>query len=235
MRFFDLLVFASVSFIWALNLIVSRLLFANFAIAPIFYAAMRFALVAVMLAPLLRPLPRPFTRVVAIGLLMGAMHFGLMFLSLSAASAASVSIVLQLSIPITAILSVILLKEHIGIVRSCGIATAFTGVAIAMWPADAQPPSFGLIFALLSAASIALGSILLKRHGPIRPLRLQAWVALVSFPLLAVYSALTELDRWGPSLSAGWPFWAGITFSTIIVTICAHTLYFSVLQRYPRV
>lgn len=67
----------------------------------------------------------------------------------------------------------------------------------------------------------------------IRPLRLQAWVALVSFPLLAVYSALTELDRWGPSLSAGWPFWAGITFSTIIVTICAHTLYFSVLQRYP--
>ncbi|MDB5535596.1 MAG: hypothetical protein JWQ65_471 [Devosia sp.] len=233
MRFRDFLIFAGVCLIWAANLVVSRALFSMYAIAPIFYAAARFAMVAVILSPLLRPLPKPLLPVIVIGALMGAFHFGLMFLALNAASTTSVSIVLQLSIPLTAILSVLILGEQVGWRRSAGIALAFTGVMIVMWEPSGQSITFGLIFAFASAASLALGSILLKRYGPIRPLRLQAWVALASFPPLTAYSLLAEHHQIETSLAAGWPFWAGLVFSAFVVTIIAHTLYFGVLQRYP--
>ncbi|MDB5506285.1 MAG: hypothetical protein JWR75_923 [Devosia sp.] len=233
MRLRDFLIFAGVCLAWAANLVVSRVLFTRFGIAPISYAGARFLLVAIILAPLLRPLPWPLFPVLLIGALMGAFHFGLMFLALNAAPAASVSIVLQLSIPITAILSVLILAERVSWQRVAGIGLAFGGVMVVMWEPDGQAVTLGLLFAFASAASIALGSILLKRYGPIRPLRLQAWVALASFPPLLAYSLLAEHGQWQSSLAAGWPFWAGLAFSVVIVTIVAHTAYFHVLQRYP--
>lgn len=233
MRPLDLLTFAGVCLIWALNLIVSRVLFTSFGIAPIFYASIRFALVALLLAALLRPLPRPVLPVLGIGILIGALHFGLMFIALSTAPAAGVSIVLQLSIPITAVLSMVILSEKIEGRRGFGIALAFIGVIIVMWQPDVGTLSLGLVFAFLSAAAISLGSVLIKRYGPIHPLRLQAWVGLASFLPLAVYSAVAEQDQVGTALAAGWPFWAGLAFSVLVVTLLAHTLYFGLLQRYP--
>ena len=233
MRLRDFLIFAGVCFIWAANLVVSRALFTMFGIAPVFYAAARFALVALILAPLLRPLPRPTMPVLIIGALLGALHFGLMFMALNAASTASVSIVLQLSIPLTAILSMPILGETIGWRRAAGIALALFGVILVMWEPEGQSITIGLFYAFASAASLALGSILLKRYGPIRPLRMQAWVALASFPPLLVFSLLAEHAQWQGGVDAGWPFWAGLAFSVVIVTIVAHTAYFRVLQRYP--
>jgi O-acetylserine/cysteine efflux transporter len=161
------------------------------------------------------------------------MHFGLMFLALNAASTASVSIVLQLSIPLTAILSVLILDERVSWRRAAGIALAFSGVIIVMWEPEGQSTTIGLLFAFASAAALALGSILLKRYGPIRPLRMQAWVALASFPPLTGISLFAEHGQWQGGIDAGWPFWAGLAFSVAIVTIVAHTAYFRVLQRYP--
>jgi drug/metabolite transporter (DMT)-like permease len=233
MRPLDLLTFAGVCLVWALNLIVSRVLFTQFAISPIFYAAIRFALVALLLAPLLRPLPRPLLPLLGIGLLLGACHFGLMFIALSTASAAGVSIVLQLSIPITAVLSMVILSEKIGRMRGIGIVLAFIGVIIVMWQPDAGTLSIGLVFAFLSAAAIALGSVLVKRYGPIHPLRLQGWVGVASFLPLTAYSVVAEHNQWDTAIAAGWPFWAGLAFSVAVVTIFAHTLYFGLLQKYP--
>jgi len=233
MRFFDFLLFAGVCFIWAVNIVVSRVLFTDFGVPPIFYAAVRFALVALVLAPLLHPLPKPFLPLLLVGMLMGACHFGFMFLALQSSPSSSVSVVLQLSIPETALLSVVLLNERIGLIRAGGIAIALCGVLMVMWNQGDQAIGLGLIFAFVSSLALSLGSISLKRYGPIHPMRIQAWVALASFPPLAAYSWLAEDNPAQASFSAGWPFWAGWVFSAFLVTIVAHTLYFSVLQRYP--
>ena len=228
----DFLTFAGVCLVWALNLIVSRFLFTTYNIAPIFYAALRFLIVALSLLPLLRPLPRPLLPVIGIGFLMGAAHFGLMFIALDLAPTSSVSIVLQLSIPATALLSVLLLGEAVRPLRIVGIAVALGGVVTVMWEPGAGL-GIGLIFAVASATALALGSVLLKRYGPIHPLRMQAWVAVASAPPLLLFAGVAENGQWQASMAVGWPFWLGVLFSAFIVTILAHTLYFGVLQHYP--
>ncbi len=233
MRPLDLLLYAAVCLIWALNLIVSRVLFSEFAVAPIFYAAARFLIVAAILSPLLRPLPRPLLPILGIGFLMGACHFGLMFLGLSHATSSSVSIVLQTAIPITALLSVLLLGERVGLMRGAGIALALGGVILVMWDGEGASVSLGLLFAFVSAIAISLGQVLLKRYGAIKPLTMQAWTAFVSAPPMLAYSLLAEATPVTASLSAGWPFFAGLAFSVVAVTLLATTLYLGILQRYP--
>ncbi|MGV3491196.1 MAG: DMT family transporter [Devosia sp.] len=234
MRPLDLLLFAFVCFIWALNLIVSRVLFAEFGVPPIFYAGARFLIVAAILIPLLRPLPKPLLPILGIGFLMGAVHFGLMFLGLANASSSAVSIVLQMSIPVTAVLSVLLLGERVGLVRGLGIALALGGVIFVMWDGESVGVSIGLLYAFISAAAIALGSVLLKQQGArIKPLTMQGWTATVSCVPMLAYSLLVEPAPIETSIAAGWPFFAGLAFSVLGVTLLATTLYLGLLQRYP--
>ena len=234
MRPLDLLLYAAVCLIWALNLIVSRVLFSEFGVTPIFYAAARFLIVAAILSPLLRPLPKPLFPIIGIGFLMGCCHFGLMFLGLSQATSSSVSIVLQAAIPMTALLSVLLLGEHIGLSRGIGIALALGGVILVMWNGDGAVISIGLIFAFVSALAISLGQVLLKRHGNgIRPLTMQGWTAVVSALRMLAYWLLVEPAPVAASLDAGLPFFAGLAFSVVLVTLVATTTYLGLLQRYP--
>ena len=233
MRPLDLLLYAAVCLIWALNLIFSRVLFSEFGVTPIFYAAARFLLVALILVPLLRPLPRPLAPILLVGFLMGAGHFGLMFLGLSQASSSGVSIVLQAAIPMTALLSVLVLGERVGVSRGLGIALALCGVIVVMWNGDGAAISIGLLFAFASAVTISVGQVLLKRYGAIKPLTMQAWTAIVSAPPMLAYTFLAETAPLAASLDAGWPFFAGLAFSVVAVTLVATTTYLRLLQRYP--
>jgi O-acetylserine/cysteine efflux transporter len=234
MRPLDLLLYAAVCLIWALNLIVSRLLFDQFDIPPIFYAAARFLIVAIVLAPLLRPLPRPLLPILVIGFLMGCCHFGLMFLGLSQATSSSVSIVLQAAIPMTALLSVLMLGERIGPARGFGIALGLGGVVLVIWDGDGATLSFGLILALLSALAVSVGQVMLKGLGTsIKPLTMQGWTAAISGVPMLAYSLLVEPDPVSISFSAGLPFFAGLAFSVVAVTLLATTAYLGLLQRYP--
>jgi len=233
MRPLDLALYAFVCLIWALNLIVSRFLFSEFGVPPIFYAAARFLIVSIVLFRLFRPLPQPLAPILLIGFLMGSIHFGLMFLGLANAPSSTVSIVLQMAIPSTAVLSVLLLGEKIGVVRGLGIALALGGVVFVMWDGTGIGLSIGALYAFVSAVAIALASVLLKRQKGIKPLTMQGWTALVSFPPLMAYSLIAEGSPIETSVAVGWPFLAGLAFSVVLVTLMATTMYLGLLQRYP--
>lgn len=233
MRIRDFLLLMGVCLIWALNVIVGKIILTRFGVPPFFYAAIRFIGVALLLAPLLRPLPEKLGRVLLIGLLLGAGHFGLLFVGLTAATPSSAAIVLQLGIPLTAVLSILFLGERILPLRGVGIATAFVGVVIVIWNPQEAEASLGLVAVVGSAASMAIGSILLKRLGSIRPLRLQAWVALSSVAPLMGISGIAEHGQAAASFAGGTAFIGATLFSILIVTVVAHTAYFGLLQRYP--
>lgn len=233
MRPIDIVVFTCTCFVWALNLVLSRILFSAYGVSPILYAAIRFAIVAALLSPLLFPAPPRVWRIMGIGLLMGAGHFGLMFLALTSVPSGSVAVVLQTATPITAALSFFLLSESITPRMFVGIGIAFAGVLIVMWEPNTNLVQPGLLLALASAASLALGSVLLKRISGLAPFRFQAWAALASFGPLLAFSWLAEAPRWADTIAVGWPFWAGLGFSALVVTMISHTIYIRILQRYP--
>ncbi|NSY10182.1 DMT family transporter [Agrobacterium tumefaciens] len=142
MRYRDFLLLMGVCFIWALNVIVGKVMLSDYAVPPFYDAAIRFFGVAIVLSPLLRPVPQ---RVLQVVLLVGANLFRFLFLGLSAASALSAAIVLQLGIPLTAMLSVLFLGEQISAMRMAGIVGALSGVITVMWNPGNMAASIGLV------------------------------------------------------------------------------------------
>ena len=130
LRDFGLL--ALVCLIWATNNIVSKYVVSHLGTPPLFYAALRFAVVSLATLPWLLPMPRPRWRLVAVAMLMGGGNFAQVFIGLKFATPSSVAVVSQLGVPITTLLSVVMLGETIHWRRALGIALTLAGVLAVM-------------------------------------------------------------------------------------------------------
>src|SRR5215470_13420720 len=98
-----------VCLVWASNNIVSKFAVSHLGAPPLFYAAVRFAVVALATLPWLFPAPKPLWRVIAVALLMGGGNFALLFVGLKTSTPSAVAVVSQLGVPITTLLSVLML------------------------------------------------------------------------------------------------------------------------------
>nr|WP_295658784.1 EamA family transporter [Polymorphobacter sp.] len=232
MRPRDFLLLVAVCLTWGLSNVLSKIVVGQWHIPPLFFAALRFAMVAVVTLPWLRPVPRPFWRIVAVGLLMGAGNFALLFIGLQTATPSASAVVIQLGVPFTTLLSVVILGERIHWRRGLGIGLTLAGVILVVWNPHGMAMSTGLWFIVACAAAGSLGAILMKQMENVAPLRFQAWVALVSFAPLAVGSALFEHGQVAQAVAAGWPFALTMLFSAYVVSLVAHTTYYGLIARY---
>jgi len=230
LRDFALLVL--ICLVWASNNIISKIVVAQWGIPPVFYATIRFAIVAACTIPWLLPAPRPLWRIIAVALLMGGCNFALMFMGLKTASPSAAAIVLQLGVPITTLLSVVMLGEHIHWRRGIGIAMTLAGALVVMWHPEGLTLSTGLLLIAAATAAGSLGAVMMKQIEGVKPLRFQAWVGFCSvWPLLAL-TLLTEDSQWTAVSQIGWPFWAAVIFSALVVSVLIHTAYYALIIRY---
>ncbi len=240
----DLLLINVVGLIWGFNFVVTKWVLAGwgpngagpdaFAGAPpLFFAAIRFVIVAVLFAPFLRPLPREWGRVALISAAFGIVHFGLMYWGLQRATPSAAAVAIQLAAPLTVMLSVVALNERVSLRRGIGIAMAFVGVAAIAYQPDAFSVSFGLILVAGAALAIAVGSILVKQlEDPPGPIRMQAWVAVWSAGPMMAASALTETGQGAALATGGWGLWAAIAYVTLAAAMFGHGAYYYLLRRY---
>lgn len=229
-RHFALLVLMCL--VWAINNLVSKHVISGMDVPPLFYAAARFAILTVVLIPFLAPAPRPIWRLVITALLMGGGNFGLMFVGLQTSTPSSVAVVFQLGLPMTTLLSVLMLGERITPWRGLGIALSFAGVLMVIWDPAGLTVSTGLLLVALATFMSSLGAVMTKQIEGLRPLTFQAWVGLSSLFPLAALSAWLEPGQIDLALEAGWPFVAALLFSAFIVSLGAHTSYVMLLQKY---
>ncbi len=232
MRPRDFLILVAVCLTWGLSNVVSKIVVGHWQVPPLFFAAVRFALVVAVTWPWLQPMPRPHARIVAVGLLMGGGNFALLFLGLQTTTPSAAAVVVQLSVPFTTLLSVVMLGERIHWRRGLGIALTLAGVLLVVSNPQGIAMSAGLWFIVACAAAGSLGAILMKQMENVAPLRFQAWVALVSFLPLAAASALLEHGQGAAALAAGWPFVLALLFSAWVVSLLAHTAYYGLIARY---
>ena len=231
MKLRDFLLLVLVCVLWAGNNIISKLVITHLHVPPLFFTAVRFAIVSVVTLPWLLPMPRPRWRILTVGLTMGAGSFGLMFVALTWASPSEAAIVVQSSVPMTTLLSVWLLNERIRWRRGLGIALALVGVLIVVW----QPGfklSAGMGFLLASAFCGSLGAVLMKQMGAIAPLQFQAWVGLTGLALLAPLSLWIEPQGFQAAHEAGWLFVIAALWAALVTSVFAHTAYYFLISRY---
>jgi drug/metabolite transporter (DMT)-like permease len=228
----DFGVLVLICLVWAGNNIISKIVVAHWGVPPLFYASVRFALVALATLPWLLPAPRPTWRIIVVALLMGAGNFALLFMGFKTASPSAASVIIQLGVPFTTILSVFMLGERIRWKRGVGIALTLAGAVTVMWSPHGLQLSAGLWLIAAAALTGSLGAVMMKQIEGVRPLQFQAWVGFCSLWPLALLSALTEPGGAQAALHAGVPFVAAVLFSALVVSVVGHTAYYGLIQRY---
>ncbi|MGK2910581.1 MAG: DMT family transporter [Sphingobium sp.] len=237
MTFRDSLLVIGVCLAWAINTVIS-----SFAIAPggltaqglppLFFAALRFAVVALFAAWWLTPMPPQPLRMYAVAMLMGFGHFGLTYVGLQSASTAAVGIVLQAGPPMTVILSVLLLGERLTAMRVVGIVLALSGVVLTVFDPGRFHFSTGLVYILAGQFAFAAGSVLMKKMAVVPPLQFQAWISVIAVPSLLATSALTESHQFERTMAGGWTLGLIALGSGLIASLWAHTCFFGLMRRY---
>lgn len=234
MNFRDFILLSAVCFVWGLNLVVTRWVVADAGVPPLFFAAMRFAGIALVLFWFLRPIPKNLGTLFLIAMGMGAVHFAFLFMGLANAEASSVAVVGQLGVPFSTLMSMAFLGEVVGWRRGLGIMLAFAGaILIAVDPATFQL-SFGLVYVVFAAIVASGAGILMKRMPSISALQMQAWIGLFSFAPLFAVSGLLEGDRnsWAAFVDGGVWVWAATAFAVLGVSVFGHGGFYSLIKKF---
>lgn len=218
--------------LWGLNFIAVKV--AVQTIPPFLLTAIRFALVAAVLAPLFRPARPQWKGIIGIAVVLGIGHFGLMFVGVSGMDAASAAIITQLGVPFSALVAWVAFGEKLGLGRAIGLILAFSGVALLA--GEPSLPSLLPVLILVAAmVAWAVSNVQVKRLGDINPLALNGWMAVFAAPMLLALSLALESGhaQLPARLLADWKPLAGLAYTVIASSLVAYTLWYGLLARHP--
>lgn len=224
--------------IWGLHFTVMKYAIADIGVPPVFYAALRITGLALILLPWLRWHTGQMKFVLLGGLGFGALNYAFMFPAMQLTTASAAAIAIELYMPFSILLSVIFLKERIGLWRALGAALAFTGVVIIGLgaPAERAGQGFALGIALMAcgAMSEAVGAISVKSVKSVTPIQLLAWFGIVGSVVLWPLTYILEdnqMQVFAPETRLNFGFC--LIYSVLLVSLVAHGSYYWLLQRLP--
>ncbi|MFF2662183.1 EamA family transporter [Kitasatospora sp. NPDC058032] len=180
-----------VAAVWGLNFVLIHVGLENF--PPLLFCALRFAVVAVPAVFLVGPPKVAWRWVLAVGVVLGVVKFGLLFLGMHAGMPAGLSsLVLQGQAVFTALFAGVLLGERPGGQRLLGLAVAFAGIGLSAVDRGLDGPLGAFALLVLAAAAWGLSNVLTRKAAPPDALRWMVWVSAVPpLPLLGL-SLLVE-------------------------------------------
>jgi len=219
--------------IWAGNFVVSAIAVDH--LPPATVTALRFGLVFALLFPFLRrPRAGQWMNLLIACWCMGALHFGLVFMALDrSADVSSVAILMQVYVPISTLLAVLILGERIGWRTFSGVALAFGGVLVVGLDPVVLAQLDVLAMVLASAFFLGMGTIFMRRVKGIDLFNFQAWNALLSLLPLAVLALVIEspVDTLAATPWSS-PAFPAIVYSAVGASIIGHGTFYWLIQRH---
>jgi len=219
----------AVALLWGGNVVAVKV--AVETLPPFLLMGIRFTIVALLLAPFFRPRRAQVPGLLALALVLGVGHFGLMFVAIRGMDAAAAAVAVQMTIPFSALLAWLVYREALGWARAFGVGLAFAGIVLLA----GEPHANGLWPLLVMAASTlcwAVSNVMIKRVGTIDPLTINGWVALFAVPILFLCSALFEHGQVEAIAATGPVGWAGLAYTVIGASLIAYTLWYRLVRRH---
>lgn len=229
MTFADRMAALAVVMLWGFNFVAAKI--GTGALPPFLLTGLRFAAVGAMLAPFARPARHQWGGVLLVSLLLGVLHFGLLFFGIAGTGAAVGAIGIQTSVPFAALLAAIFFKDRLGWKRGFGMALAFGGVAL-LAGEPTRPDMFAFAMVLTSAFCWALANVAIKRLGRINSLALNGWMAVFSAPQLLLLSALFEDNQIQALANAGWRGYGAVAYTALGASVIAYSLWYRLIGKY---
>jgi O-acetylserine/cysteine efflux transporter len=201
---------------------------------PLLFLALRYLLI-VGCTIWFVPLPRGHWRtLVFYSLSLGVGHFALLYVGLRLGVEATTASLIWLSqVPLTALLAFFLLGDRPGVRAIVGMAIALAGSAsLVAEPRIAGEP-VAITLVILSSLMWAVAAIQAKRLPQLSPLALNAWMALISLPILIVLSLVFETHQYHEWLVPDWRLHASLVYMAILSSIAGYGIWFYLLRRHP--
>ena len=227
----------------ALALLVVLIFGANFIamkyalieLPPILLVSLRFMLV---LLPAVFFIPRPrasWAAVAAVGFFIGTMQVGLLLwaLQLHVITAGLAALMLQLQVPVTIALSVLIFRESIRGLQLFGILLAAGGFLLFLYQEEGSVTPLGATLVGLAAVSWACGNLFIKTLKETAALSLAVWSSFVPALFMLGLSLLVErpplvLLAQGLSLRG----WLSLLFLAYAATLLGYSLWNFLVERY---
>jgi O-acetylserine/cysteine efflux transporter len=223
-------IFVAIMAIWGLNFVVGKIGIQQ--LPPLLMMTLRWALVAVMLAPFVaRPKGR-WREVMLVSVTLGFIHFALMFTGLQHIDASTAAIAIQLQVPFAASLSAIIFKDAIGWRRALGMAISFIGVALIAGEPRLDGHYLALAMVIAAACIWSVANIQIKLMGDIDGLTLIAWIGVFATPQMALGSWLLEDGQAAALAAADWRAWASVAYQAVFVVGIGYGAWYWLLKRY---
>jgi O-acetylserine/cysteine efflux transporter len=199
---------------------------------PLFFLALRFLAIALMLVPFVKPPTRQqFGPVAAISIFLGGLNFGLFYVGLRLGSGSMSAVAYQLATPFTVLLAWPLLAERPSLTTSAGVALAFVGVVVLAAERGSSANALPLLLVVGAAFAFALSNVLTKRYGPFDPLMLMGWASLLTAPQVMAMSLLVEHGQLASLVMADERGWLALGYTIFIGGIVGFGLWFWLIAR----
>ena len=199
---------------------------------PLFFLALRFALMALMLLWFVRP---PAGRWLAVGLFaltMGVGHFGLFYVALNIGVEASTAAIIWLTqVPLSALLAGIFLRERPGWMALLGIAIAFGGAVLLVGEPRHTGNAAGIALMFGSSIAWAVANVQVKRLTDISPLALNGWMSAISALLLFPLSFALEEGQIASLLQPDWRLHSSLVYQVVGSTLLAYWAWYYLLAH----
>ena len=199
---------------------------------PLFFLALRFTLMALMLLWFVRP---PAGRWLAVGLFaltMGVGHFGLFYVALNIGVEASTAAIIWITqVPLSAVLAGLLLRERPGWLAVVGIAIAFGGAVLLVGEPRHTGNALGIGLMFGSSIAWAVANVQVKRLTDISPLALNGWMSAFSALLLFPLSFALEEGQIASLLQPDWRLHGSLIYQVLGSTLLAYWGWYYLLAH----
>jgi O-acetylserine/cysteine efflux transporter len=194
---------------------------------PLFFLALRFLAIALLLVPFVkRPTRRQLGPVAAISIFLGGLNFGLFYIGLELGSGSLSAVAYQLATPFTVLLAWPLLAEKPSLTTSAGVMLAFGGVIVLATEPGRSASMLPLLLVVGAAFAFAVSNVLTKRYGPFDPMMLMGWSSLLTVPQVLLMSLLLEHGQMASFVTADERGWLALAYTIFIGGIVGFGLWF---------
>lgn len=228
----------SVAVLWGVNFLAIHAGLEHF--PPVFFAALRFAVIAV---PTLLLVPRPdvpLRWLLGYGIGFGIVQFGFLFVAMDVGMPTGLaSLVLQASAPFTVLLGASLLREQLVARQVAGIAMAIVGLAVIGAHRAQTAALLPVVLTLIAALGWAFGNLASRLARTDEPLRLVLWMSVIPPIPLYILSAVIEGPTTGWKASGellqghAWTALLGLTYVVLMGTLLGSGLWTALMRRHP--
>ena len=199
---------------------------------PLFFLALRFTLMALMLLWFVRPPAGRWLAVSLFALTMGAGHFGLFYVALNIGVEASTAAIIWLTqVPLSALLAGIFLRERPGWMALLGIAIAFGGAVLLVGEPRHTGNAVGIALMFGSSIAWAVANVQVKRLTDISPLALNGWMSAISALLLFPLSFALEEGQIASLLQPDWRLHGSLVYQVVGSTLLAYWAWYYLLAH----